>query len=176
MKKTKNKTKVYEDFPIWIVWLASVVSVLIYVFGAYILLQFGVWIMVLYLVYCFWVEIRISKKSCVDCYYYGKLCAFGRGKICSLIFKKGNPKNFCKKKISPVDILPDFLVFIFPLIGGIILLIKNFSWTILLLLIILFILSFCGNAFIRGNFACKYCKQRELGCPAERLFNKKRQK
>jgi hypothetical protein len=25
---------------------------------------------------------------------------------------------------------------------------------------------------VRGQLACKYCKQRELGCPAEQLFSK----
>jgi len=34
----------------------------------------------------------------------------------------------------------------------------------------LVMLSFVGNAVIRGSFACKYCRQREIGCPASRLF------
>jgi len=38
---------------------------------------------------------------------------------------------------------------------------------------ILLVLSFGGNAFIRGSFACNYCKQKEIGCPAEKLFSKK---
>jgi hypothetical protein len=69
--------------------------------------------------------------------------------------------------------VPDFLVLIFPLIGGIVLLVTAFNWVILALLIVLLVLSFAGNAFIRGSYACKFCKQKELGCPAERLFNKK---
>ena len=31
-------------------------------------------------------------------------------------------------------------------------------------------LSFGGNAVVRGSFTCKYCKQQELGCPAQALF------
>lgn len=169
-----KKVKTYENFPVWIAVLSNIVSLSIYTVGAFILFQFSFWITILYLIYCFWVEIRVIKKSCVDCYYYGKICGLGKGKVCSLIFKKGNPKNFLKKQISWMDILPDFLVSIFPLIGGIILLIKDFSWLILILLILLVILSFGGNAVIRGNFACKYCKQREIGCPAEKLFSKKK--
>jgi hypothetical protein len=37
-------------------------------------------------------------------------------------------------------------------------------------LAVLIALSFVGNAVLRGSFACKYCKQREIGCPAEKLF------
>ena len=59
-------------------------------------------------------------------------------------------------------------------IGGIILLIFSFSWLIVVLLVVLVFLGFGGNAVIRGSFACKYCKQREIGCPAERLFSKKK--
>ena len=66
----------------------------------------------------------------------------------------------------------DFMVLIFPLIGGIILLIRDFTWLILILMVILVILSMGGNAILRGSLACKYCKQKELGCPAEQLFNK----
>lgn len=44
---------------------------------------------------------------------------------------------------------------------------------LLLALLFLMVLSTTGNAFIRGTFACQYCKQRDLGCPAEQLFNKK---
>jgi len=168
------KTKTYENFPIWMILLSILFSLSIYAIGSYILFKLWAGFFVLYLAYCFWVEARVLKKSCVNCYYYGKVCCFGKGKLCSLFLKKGNPKRFVEKKISWLGILPDFLVFVFPFIVGIALLILNFSWTILLLLIILVVLSSGGNAVIRGQFACKYCKQREIGCPAEKLFNKKK--
>jgi len=176
MKSQKQKTKTYENFPFWMVAISNILPLLIYIIGAYILYRLWVGFFVLYIIYCFWVETRVLKKSCINCYYYGKTCCFGKGRLCSLLFKKGNPKDFCKKEISWIDILPDFLVSILPFIAGIILLIKNFNWSILLLMIIIIILSFGGSAVIRGNFACKYCKQREIGCPAEKLFNKKVEK
>ena len=175
MKSQKQKTKTYENFPSWMVALSNLLPLLIYIIGAYILYKLWVGFFVLYILYCFWVEKRVLKKSCINCYYYGKTCCFGKGKICSWFFKKGDTKNFCKKQISWVDILPDFLVSIFPLIAGIILLIIKFNWRILLLMIIIVLLSSVGTSIIRGNFACKYCKQREFGCPAEKLFNKKRE-
>jgi len=171
-----NKEKTYENFPLWMVAMSNALALLIYIIGAYILFRLWVGFFVLYIIYCFWVEKSVLKKSCINCHYYGKTCCFGRGKLCSLLFKKGNSKDFCKRKISWIHILPDFLVSILPLIAGIILLIIKFNWVILLLMVIIIILSSGGNAFIRGNFACKYCKQRTLGCPAEKLFNKKEKK
>jgi len=41
-----------------------------------------------------------------------------------------------------------------------------------MLLALLIGLATQGNYLVRSRIACKYCKQRELGCPAEKLFRK----
>ena len=162
----------YENFPVWIPLLSYILSLTIYALGAYIFRHLYFPLTAAYIIFCLWIEYRIMKVSCVNCYYYGKICGLGRGKLCALLFKKGNPENFIGKDISWKDLIPDFLVLIFPLVGGIIILIRDFNWPILVLMVILVILSMAGNAVIRGSLACKYCKQKELGCPAEQLFNK----
>lgn len=162
----------YENFPFWIPLLSGALSLTIYGLGLYIFYHLGILFAVLYLCYCLWLESQILRGSCKHCYYFGKTCGLGRGKICALIFKKGDPKKFIEREISWKDLIPDFLILIFPLVGGVIVLIKDFSWLILSMMVILVILSMAGNALIRGSLACKYCKQKELGCPAERLFNK----
>ena len=75
-------------------------------------------------------------------------------------------------KLTWKDIVPDFLAFMVPVLAGILLLILEFTWTVLILTIALFLLGFLGNALVRGQLACRYCRQREIGCPAEQLFNK----
>jgi hypothetical protein len=167
-----QSNKVYENFPVWIPFLSCAFSISIYSLGAFIFSRLAIPFAFLYLLFCIWIEFRILQKSCVDCYYYGRTCGLGRSKICPLIFKKGVPERFKDKEISWKDLIPDFLILIFPLVGGIISLIMDFTWLILVLMVILVVLSMGGNAFIRGSLACKYCKQRELGCPAEQLFNK----
>ncbi|MBI5679640.1 MAG: hypothetical protein HZC47_01905 [Methanobacterium sp.] len=163
----------YENYPLWIVFLSNIVSLSIYIIGAYILSGLGLVYAISYLLYCIFLEIRLLKNGCVNCYYYGKICGFGKGRLSALFFKKGDSSKFSQKKLSWKDMIPDMLVFIFPLIGGIILLIYTFSWIILFLIAALLILSFTGNALVRGFLTCGNCKQRELGCPAEDLFNKK---
>ena len=160
----------YERFPIWIVVLCNLVTLSIYALGAYVLAGFGIPVLILYLLYGLGIEIRILRTSCVDCTYYGGLCGLGRGKLCALFFKKGDPGRFVEKQVSWLDILPDFMVTIFPLVGGIVRLLRDFSWLLVATLAVLVALSFVGNAVLRGSFACKYCKQREIGCPAEKLF------
>ncbi|MDH4211952.1 MAG: hypothetical protein OEV79_10955 [candidate division WOR-3 bacterium] len=169
---TENRT--YDSFPAWIPVLSTFVSLLIYAIGVYVLIHFGIIVAAIYILYCVWVELRVLTKSCVSCYYYGKVCGLGRGLLCSFLFKKGDPQKFVEKKVTWKQVFPDFLVFIIPLVCGVVFLIMDFSWLILLLLIVMFVLSFVGSAVIRGSFACKYCRQREVGCPAEKLFNKKK--
>jgi hypothetical protein len=138
------------------------------------MINLSIFFAVLFVFYICLIEFRLLAKSCRYCYYYGKLCPFGKGKCCVLFFKKGDPERFVKTEITIKDIIPDFLTFIFPLIGGFVLLLSNFSWLVVALLAILVVLGFGGNAVVRGSFACKYCKQREIGCPAERLFEEKK--
>lgn len=167
-----QNNKVYENFPVWIPLLSCVQSIAIYALGAFIFFQIAIIFAVLYLLFCLWIELRILMKSCVNCYYYGKICGLGRGKLSALLFKKGYPESFAETDFSWKDLIPDFLVPVFPLIAGIIVLIIDFTWLILALTAILIVLFFYGNSLIRGSLACKYCKQRELGCPAEQLFDK----
>jgi len=169
-----KKTKCYENYPPWIVLVSNLVSLLIYAIGAFIIYEVGIIWLILYLLFILFLEIKLLMKSCVNCYYYGKYCAFGKGKISKLFFKKGNARKFMQKQITWKEIIPDFLVSVIPMIVGIILLIRKFNLLILVLVISLFLLSFSGNALVRGSLTCKYCKQREMGCPAEQLFNKKK--
>jgi hypothetical protein len=167
-----GQSRSFENYPYWILFISNVVSISTYFIGAFIIYQLGIIWLLPYLIYILVLEIRLMKKSCVNCYYYGKFYAFGKGKLSSFFLKKGETKEFLKDEITWKEILPDFLVSIIPIITGIILLILNFNWLILLLIIFLVILTSAGNGFVRGFLACKFCKQREIGCPAEQLFNK----
>ncbi len=164
----------HENYPVKIVILSNLVALEIYGIGAFILASLFVWLLIPYLLYVLWLEARVLRRSCVNCYYYGKVCAFGKGKLCALFLKKGNPQNFAADKITWFQLLPDFLVSLIPIAAGIFIVVTDFSALFLALLLILIALSFGGNAIVRGNFACKYCKQREVGCPAEKLFGKEK--
>ena len=160
-----------ENYPGWMVFISTMVSLLIYGIGVNILWQFGIIWVAAYLIFILILEFRLISGHCTDCYYYGKICAFGKGRLSSLFFNKGNPERFSAMQITWKDIVPDFLLFIIPVLAGILLLLQRFSLTILMLVLILLLLGFMGNALVRGHLACKYCSQREIGCPATQLFN-----
>jgi len=167
-----EKAKHYESYPAWMVIVSNAISLAIYLAGAFIIYQAAGILVILYLAFIGFLEVRLLRGHCTDCYYYGKRCAFGKGRLSSLFFRKGSPAKFCKKDIGWKDIAPDFMVSVIPMVIGGGILLFSFSWLILGLVILLFVLSFPGNAFVRGRLACKHCKQRALGCPAEKLFQK----
>ena len=162
----------YEEYPWWMILLSNLVSLAVIAIGAFLIYQLGLAWMIVYLLFILALEVRLLRGSCVHCYYHGKACAFGKGRVSGLFFEKGDPDKFSEKDVGWKDMIPDIMVALIPLVIGIILLIRDFSWLILAMLVLLLLLASSGNAWIRGSLACKYCKQREIGCPAEQLFAK----
>jgi len=163
----------YENYPLRTVVVSNILNYSIWIIGFYILYGFGIIVSVLFLAYCLILEFRVLTKSCVNCYYYGKICFSGKGKICAALFKRGETGGFVGRKITWKDVLPDFFVSIIPIVGGIILLLTTFSWVLLILIVVILLLMTIGNSVVRGTLACRYCKQREIGCPAQKLFEKR---
>jgi hypothetical protein len=165
-------TKTYENFPAWIVLSSNLLSIGIYALGFYILSGIGLLASFLFLIYVLALEIRIISKHCISCYYWGKTCGFGKGRLSALFFKKGDISRFCSKEMMWKDLIPDILTSLVPFVAGIVLLIIRFNFLLLVALVLLFVLTSVGNGFVRGSLTCKFCKQRNLGCPADKLFNK----
>jgi hypothetical protein len=165
--------KTPDNFPFRIVILSNSVSILIYLSGFVITLSLNLIAAILYLAFIVALEYRLLSKHCVNCYYWGKTCGFGKGRLSSLFFKRGDPAKFCENNFSWKDLIPDLLVTLIPLVIAIVLIIIRFNLILLFAAIILIALTTIGNSYIRGNLTCKYCKQREIACPAEQLFSKK---
>jgi hypothetical protein len=162
----------FEQYPPWMVAVCSGVGLTIYAIGLGLVAQLGpVWAAA-YAVYCAWVEWRVLAASCRNCWYYGKRCAFGKGRVCAWLLRRGDGQAFCDRRITCRDVAPDLLVALMPLAAGIAVLVRGFSWPILLLTAALVALASAGNGFVRGKLACAHCRQRELGCPAEQPFRK----
>jgi hypothetical protein len=152
--------------------LSNLVSLAIYGLGSFIIYQAGwVW-MVVYLVYLLILEIRLLGGHCRHCYYYGRTCAFGKGRLSAAIFKPGDPERFNARSATWRSMIPDILVVLVPMVVGIVDLARDFSWAVLAVMLGILVLATVGNGAVRSSLACSRCRQRELGCPAERLFAK----
>lgn len=166
-----SATKEYENYPLGTVVLSNTLSLALYGLGFFVINKLVLLFALLYLLYVIILEFRLIK-SCANCYYWGRICGFGRGKISAWFFKKGKPAKFYIKKLTWWDLLPDMLVSLIPIVVGIILMILRFDFLLLFSVLLILFLTTSGNGFIRGKLTCCYCKQKELGCPAYSLFNK----
>jgi hypothetical protein len=166
-------SKTYDNFPVRIVIISNLVSILIYASGLVIMLRSGWLPAIFYMTFVIALEYRLISKHCVNCYYWNKTCGFGKGRVSAFFFKQGDSLKFCEKEMSWKELIPDLLISLIPLMAGIVLMIIRFDFVLFFASILLITLPTFGNAFIRGNLTCRYCKQRETGCPAEKLFNRK---
>lgn len=165
-------TKTYENYPMGIVIQSNLVSFGIYGLGFLIMFRFGLVFSLLYLLYILALEYRLLRYHCPTCYYWGKTCGFGKGRLSALFLKKSDGAKFCAKDMTWQDMIPDILISLIPMVIGIVQLILQFDFIVLAALLLLVLLTTTGNGYIRGTLACRNCKQRELGCPADALFNK----
>ena len=172
LKKPK-KFKGYDCYPWWIVFLTNLASLSVYIAGAVLMYFISPYLAIIYVAFMLYLETKIYRERCVNCYYYGKLCAFGRGKIAKAILKKGHVKNFCDKKVSFKDFILPSLANIIPVIAGVYLLITDFRWWVLLVTLWPALMLFVGNPIIFGKYACNHCRQAEIFCPACEFFNRK---
>ena len=164
--------KRYENYPLGTVILSTCVSLSIYTLGFLIIFRAGFVFSILYLLFILGLEYRLLIYHCTNCFYWGRICGFGKGKLSSWFFKRGESSQVCKKDFTWKDIIPDFLVSLIPFVIGIIIFILQFDILLLSEVLTLVFLTTTGNGYIRGTLTCKYCKQSELGCPADLLFNK----
>lgn len=165
----------HEKYPAGIVIVSNLLTLSIYAAGAYLMYNIGLIWLVLYILFIILLEIRLLSRHCPDCYYYGKTCAFGRGRVSSMVFPKGEPERFCRKKYSFKDIIPDFLLILVPVLAGAVSLVFEFRWTTIVLIIAIIILGFPAAGALRMKLACRHCRQMEIGCPAVELFGGKNQ-
>jgi hypothetical protein len=168
-----EKANYLEKYPYRIVLLTSLQAIFMYGLGFLIMYNWLPLIAFLYLAFVLVLEFRLIRYHCVNCYYWGKICGFGKGRLSSFFFRKGEPVAFCAMEFTWKSMIPDMLVAFIPVITGIVLLIIHFDLIILFAMLIIVFLTSSGNALIRGKLTCPKCRQRELGCPAEKLFNKK---
>jgi len=109
------------------------------------------------------VYIVLRKLVCTNCYYYGKWCSIGWGKLSALFFKKGNIEDFSTSigiKLAPATY---GLLSLIPIILIVISIIWQFTLTKMAVLLLLLLVSFYSGAIGRKK-SCTNCKMR-LICP-----------
>ncbi|MFX1516675.1 MAG: hypothetical protein ACFFC6_10220 [Promethearchaeota archaeon] len=172
---TSTQTEKLEEYPIKIVCISATLTVISYLLGTIVIYVLHPILGLIFLLLAVTTIIVSMKLRCTHCFYIGKYCNFGLGKLTAILFKKGEPDEFRNpKKVVPTAIL-SFGTMLLPVIAGIGLIFFDFSLINIGLLLIYILLGILPNFFVRGNF-CEKCMQGQLGCPSYDQMIKGRQR
>lgn len=85
----------YEKYPIWWILGHNIVFILYFALGPILLSPVRIsgfpFLSVIYALFLITMLVFVLRKHlCTNCYYYGKWCSTGWGKLAALFFKKGS--------------------------------------------------------------------------------------
>lgn len=148
-----------ESFSCWQIIFENILFILNWGIGFILLMSFqfkGIPVVsFLYLILLLTVQVLLKKHNCSSCYYYGKWCHLGWGKISRILFEQNSGNLNIGKKLSISYILQLPLITLFAIIAG---LIYGYTfWSVGLLII--FILVNILQVVLRKP-VCKTCKMR----------------
>ena len=153
-----------ESFPLSRIIFANVLILVWIVLGTiacWFVYPVAAWIYLAAALIMIFVVLR--KLVCTNCYYYGKRCALGWGKISALFFNPGSIEEFttCAGiKAAPITY---GLLTLIPLVLCIIALVQAVTVLKVVVLVLLLAVSVYSGAISR-KVACTNCKMR-LICP-----------
>lgn len=171
----KIRGKGYENYPLWIVLVYNLILFITYAVGIYLTYLIHFYLMIAFILLILYEEASVYREGCKNCYYYGKTCGTGRGRLVKLFCKKGSPKKFCEKKVTWKDFVIPMIPSIVIIASGIYLMIKDFSW-LLLLFTAWPVIVFVSNQWIYGELLCPNCKQCAKCCPVAEYFHEQEMK
>lgn len=138
-------------------------AIITWFFGSIIMINFGILITVFYIITCGLYVLGFSGLLCPYCPLYNTAtCTTGFGYIAGRFFKKKDETKFAKKFKFFIPLLS--LLWFIPFGAGIYLLLQEFSWFLMGILIIFSIFGFVLVPFIPMFTYCKSCPLR-TDCP-----------
>jgi len=142
-----------NDTPAIITWLL----------GSIIMFNFGLIIMLVYILSCVLYIFGFSRLLCTYCPLYGTIsCPTKFGDIAAKLFVKIDEEKFSQRFKTFIPFLS--LLWFVPFVAGVFLLISDFSWFHLGIIVIFFVFGFVLVPVIPMLTACKKCPVRR-DCP-----------
>jgi hypothetical protein len=161
----------YDEFPVSTVVYNGAMAGGVMALGAVVAVQFGVGVLIGYVLLLLIATIGILATTCARCEsYYGHRCGLGLGKVVSLLFKQKRTDLYLRTPMQFVYIGLLLVGLVWPIVGGAILLAGGFSvWRLVQLAAAVVLLLALGVPHPR--LVCSHCRQGECGaCPVGRLF------
>lgn len=136
---------------------------LTYILGTLIMFHLDLLLGVLYIIFVIVQLVLFMRFVCIYCPTYDSVhCPSGYGRVAAKLFKRGDVDSFRSMFNRFIPFLS--LVWVVPIIGGIVLLFGGFSLYYLGLLISFVVVGFIILPIFHRSFECRECPNKE-NCP-----------
>ena len=151
-----------ENYPKAVVIIRWIILLLAFALGIYALLRLHYIFAILYIVYSVMALTLILPLSrCGSCFYHGKLCNTGWGKIAAYFFKKGDESKYVDYYNYAIFL---HLLWLVPLLIAALQMIRKRDVLALSIFAVYLLILFVEKITLK-RLCCKRCHQRDF-CPA----------
>ena len=146
--------------------LSNFLNTSTYALGTILMYFLNPYYAILYVIFCIIAIILFLKLICTYCPSYGRArCSSGYGRAAAYLFKKGDRRKFSKMFKIYIPFLS--IIWFLPLISSLFLLINEFSWALVVIVILFIIISFIVLPYYSRVHSCKKCPNKKE-CPWRR--------
>ncbi|HUW95596.1 MAG TPA: hypothetical protein VMW58_07390 [Anaerolineae bacterium] len=159
----------YDDYPIRILILNLIELLLALVVGVLLVAQLGWWAVLSYAaVGCLGLILALAY-GCTRCFYYGRVCGLGLGKMAARIFHQRDEEEFGQALSQTVAWTLVGLVLALPVAAGLVSLSTHFSAAGLAMLVV-FLVLIVVIVLTHSRYVCGHCRQaRDSRCTLGRM-------
>lgn len=151
-----------ESYPKHIIIIRWIILSIAFGLGIYILLGLHLVLSIIYIAYSLIaLTLVLPLSRCVSCFYHGKSCNTGWGKIAAYLFKKGDESKFVERYNYAIFL---HLLWLIPLLVALLQLIRLRDILALSTAAVYVLLLFIEKITLK-KLCCIRCRQREF-CPA----------
>ena len=162
----------YDDFPVSTVVYNGVTAGGVMALGAVVSAQFGMGVLIGYVLLLAVAVVGILGTVCARCEsYYGYRCGLGLGKVVPVLFKQKPTALYLRTPIQFVYVILLLVGMIWPIVGNAILLARGFSVGHLAQLVAAVVLL-VALGVPHPKLVCSHCKQGACeACPVGKRFS-----
>jgi len=151
-----------ENYPKHIIVFRWIILLIAFALGIYILLGLNDALAIIYVIYSvIALNLILPLSRCVSCFYHGKVCNTGWGKIAGYLFEKGDESKYVDDYNYAIFL---HLLWVVPLLVAFLQLVRKRNILALSIFLIYIFILFVEKIILK-KMCCKRCHQREF-CPA----------
>jgi asparagine N-glycosylation enzyme membrane subunit Stt3 len=151
-----------EDFPKSVIIIRWVILLFAFALGIYVLFELHQMLAIVYIVYSVMaLTLILTLSRCVNCFYHGRLCNTGWGKIAAYLFKKGDESKYVDRYDYAIFL---HLLWLIPLLAAALQAVRRRN-ILSLAILAAYLFALFVEKIILKKLCCKRCHQKDF-CPA----------